>query len=411
LGSITYANIANTNFDIAKTIYDSKNVEKTQNNDALEKAFLALQEALRMKEKAELDAFDSAIEAWIAEIELFMKTQLEHDRKVYWQESVDNSDVSDDMDEANANIHALVEASKDALVVGVPDATIAGFAELCNIETSVNQNNNFDITCALDLYFYTATIGAYPEGYYVVRDLSDNVNLINKENGVNGPSFSSNYKQDVLTEERTLHFNNRMTNSEGAKMLQVIFVYEESNIDKFIMGKAFSLLVTKQQYAASILNDLDYNVDNISYNGSELDLTCVLKPDFIANTITADSDGYFYLRNITTGKNLPDTSVLTKEKFQNDNDPYKKITDPDQQLNAEAQNIYGASSTKPNTNKMVGNTLNFNNRSYKEGDKLQVRFFNTRTDTILSGRTFVPTLNAYLIPLYSPSVAIIDVNT
>jgi len=400
LGSITYANIANTNFDIAKTIYDSKNVEKTQNNDALEKAFLALQEAQRMKQKAKLDAFDSEIEAWIAEIELFMKTQLEHDRKVYWQESVDNSDVSDEMDEANANIHALVEASKDALVVGVPDATIAGFAEKCSIETSINQDNNFDIKCDLDLYFYTTTKGAYSTGYYVVRDLSDNVNLINKEqNGVNGPSFSPNYKQDVLTEGRTLHFNNRMTNSEGAKMLQVIFVYKDSNnMDKFIMGKAFSLLVTKQQYAASILDDLDYNVDTISYDSLklELDLTCVLKPKFIEDTITADSDGYFYLRNMTTGKNLPDTSVLTKEKFQNDNDPYKKITDQDQQLNAEAQNIY--------VNEIVDNTLNFNNRSYTQGDKLQVRFFNTESETIFSGRTFVPKVNAPLILLYSPTI-------
>jgi len=95
-----------------------------------------------------------------------------------------------------------------------------------------------------------------------------------------------------------------------------------------------------------------------------------LTNEFKNKTIGADPDGYYYLRNLTKGKNIGNNT--------------------DEQLDFSNQNIYGPSSTKPY--KIDGNTLVFSNRNYTRGDKLQVRFFNTLTDTILSGRSFVPIL-------------------
>ena len=357
LGSSAYADAMNVTYEVVKVIYDQKSVEKDLSYEALERAREVLIDTTKAKEEAVTNKEMASAVKLEAVNNLFTKRQLEHDYKIYYEESVNGKSVSEDIDEVEANLNALVEASKDALVVGVPDATIAGFAENCTV-TKDFMSNKFDITCTLDPDFMRVTLGDHPQGYYVLRDLTDLINLKydNIDNprtqNIYGPLHQTGLVDPFLIDGNVLRFLNRMPPTSGAKLLQVLFFYE----DKSIAGKAFTLYVTPEQLES---NDSDYTLLEPSFNDSKLNLTAVLTQPFLDETIVADLDGYYYLRNLTKRINIGDGT--------------------DDSFDFIHQNIYGP----------LVNILVFNNRNYTQGDQLQIRFFNTNTETIVSGRPFI----------------------
>lgn len=355
LGSSAYVDVMNTTYEVVKVIYDQKSVENERSYEALEKAKDVLFYATNAKQEAVANKDIASTAKTAAEEDLLKKRKLQHAYNIYYQESEDGLTVSQDMDEVDANLNALVEASKDALVVGVPDATIAKFAEKCTVTKPVNEKNKFDLICTLDPDFMRVTIGHHPQGYFVLRDFTDLINLGNDTND------QSEWFQNIYGPEyvgvgpkingNVLEFKNRMPPTSGAKLLQVWFYYEGN----LIPGKAFSLYVPPEQLTSSD----DYTL-TVTKNDTQLDLTAILTNDFITNTLGADPDGYYYLRNLTKRINIGDNT--------------------DAPFDFSKQNIYGP---------LENDTLVFNNRNYVQGDQLQIRFFNTLTEMIVPGKSFV----------------------
>jgi hypothetical protein len=192
----------------------------------------------------------------------------------------------------------------------------------------------------------------------VLRDLNAHINLGNDTNN-QSERFQNIYGPDYVgvgpkINGNVLEFENRRPDTPGAKLLQVWFYYEGN----LIPGKAFTLYVTPEQFASSD----DYTL-TVMLDETQLDLTATLTQDFITKTLGADPEGYYYLRNLTKRINIGN----------NTDAPFDFIK----------QNIYGP---------LDNNILVFDNRNYVEGDQLQIRFFNTLTDTIVSGKSFVPNL-------------------
>jgi hypothetical protein len=367
LGSSDYADAMNATFEMVKVIYDEKNAKKKYSEEVLERETKLWVEAVNAQTKAFANNENASSVKSATEEKLFHQRQLEHDSKIYYEESVDGLNVSDDIDEVEANLNALVEASKDALVVGVPDATIAKFAEKCTVTKVLNEIKKFDLICTLDPDFKRVTLGDHPQGCYFLRNITDQMNIGNNTNdqsnyisqNIWGPLHDSLWAYPSLIEGNELRFMNRMPDTSGAKLLQVLFVYRNQNEDKIIDGKAFTILVTPEHLKESKNEHLDYRLDVIR-NESKLDLTAILTQPFKDNTLGADQDGYYYLRNLTKRKNIGDNT--------------------DEPFDFSKQNIYGP---------LVDNRVVFLNRNYIQGDKLQIRFFNTKTETIVAGRSFI----------------------
>jgi hypothetical protein len=208
--------------------------------------------AAGVADAAALDAKNAAVAAAAAALETknaadtakYVATASKSSADSAYTKALNDYNKEDSIDEVNADLAALVAASKDSSVVGSANANLSVAAQKCVVTFDFNlMNHMFDIICELTDEFKGLTLGVSPGGVFYLRNLTDNESLGNNTNDENddaqqyiGGSTSTHL---FKINGNNLEFVNRMPAMGGAKLLQVFFYDAISN--KHIPGKAFTL--------------------------------------------------------------------------------------------------------------------------------------------------------------------------
>jgi hypothetical protein len=171
-------------------------------------------------------------------------------------------------------------------------------------------NSYFNLTYTLTSQQLADTIGAHPDGFFILVDITDvhfnlGYNTIVQNDYSNINVYITNTNQVV--------FNNRFVPSLGNKQFQITFITGPPNY--------YGIVVDKILYNAVILtypfysnNTLDNSRNYLTETNSYFNLTYTLTPQQLASTIDLYPQGFYILTDITdSGTNLGYNTIVQND--------------------------------------------------------------------------------------------------